>query len=275
MTEKKIIEKRQEKSLERCLFDTNFFEIELEERRIAEEQRIAAEIPPITEEDLAQAESRGYAAGIAEGKKQATEDFKNILTDKTSELFKHISDAQVIKQKVAQQLMHEAFDLVKEITPVLLGHARKHYPQDLLENAISQIYTSIAKGYKIKIFTSAETYEYLCKTILEAPEAKDKLTANDIEIREDLAGGDCVIEWDSGGIDIRASELSSKIENILDSVSAAGTPVLDDTQREQSTEKEILDDTTEISELEAAPSESTQKDEPVETDTDTDTDDKL
>lgn len=244
----KRIPKEEQKHFERCLFENDFFDVSAPDE---EEQEQPVEDGPqevekaITEEDLAQAESRGYTQGLAEGKKQASEDYQAELKTHISQLSDSLKDVDAARAEIIEDAKVKALALLEVIADSLLADAREKYPSELLKNAVGVI-TQLTDSQKkeLKIAVAPQTREFMTETLLK----KGKVTGIDEgTFKEDpnLAPGDCIIEWVDGGTDLRLDSLKDDIITALQGA-AKSSPA-----PQVTAEKDTAPETKEVDETEA------------------------
>lgn len=230
MSEKnKVIEKEEKRKFDRYLFETDFFDVTPPEEEPEEE---VVEEVVITEEDLAQAESRGYTQGLQEGKEQAFEDYNTELKKHADNLAGSLANVAAARKEIELEATTKALALLGEMTDVLLQDARDKYPEALLKEAITA--TGALSGEQkqgVKIRTSAQTRDYLAENLLKQNTVKG-LSEENIITDENLQPGDCVIEWVSGGIDLRLDALAEKVKKALGSAAQSGRQQHEEQQKE-------------------------------------------
>lgn len=226
MANDKVITREEARSFDRYLFDTDFFELDVTEEvaEPAEEPLHMAEpeapsAPPapahLTQEDLAQAESAGYALGLAEGKQQATEDFKKELQTHTNALADALKEIDLLKEELSTELSHKAIHLLAGVLPTLLADAQQNYPEALLKRTAETLAKTLADEKVLTVRTAPKTKDYLLEHITAAPKLAGKLAAEQIIETPELNPGDCIIEWATGGITLSHDDILQQITNVL------------------------------------------------------------
>ena len=211
----KIIEKEEKRQFDKCLFDNDFFDVAPAEEEASDQENTEPEEEVITEEDLAQAESRGYTQGLAEGKEQAFEDYNNELKKHADKLALALANLDEARKDIELETTTRALTLLETISDLLLQDARENYPQALLKQALETAQTlSKEEQASVKIRTAAQTKDYLSENLLKEDAVKG-LSAENIVVDSTLAPGDCIIEWTSGGLDLRLDQLADKIKQTL------------------------------------------------------------
>ena len=239
MANDKVISREESRSFDRYLFDTDFFEIDVahdhtpEEQPPLEAEESAAAQPPaapkaITEEDLAQAESEGYAAGLAEGKAHAAEDFKQQLQTHVSAFAASLGALETLKTELSSELSQKAVRLLAGLLPNLLADAQKNYPEALLQRTADRLLETLRDEKVLLVTTAPKTKDFLLSHIAEAEGLKAKLKPEQFRESHDLEVGDCIIEWETGGVTLSHADILQQLTDIL----LAAAPADKKTQRE-------------------------------------------
>lgn len=243
MANDKVISREESRSFDRYLFDNDFFEIDVT-RAVADEpvlaeaeaasgdategtpQDSAAPAAPaekkLTKEDLAQAESDGYAAGLADGKTQAAEDFKQELQSHIAGFAASLKDLDTLRDELKTELSQKALRLLADMLPALLADASKKYPEALLHRTAEKLLDTLAEEKVLSVKTAPDTKEFLLKHIADAEGLKAKLKPEHFSERADLQVGDCIIEWETGGITINHDDILQQLSEVL--LGAAQSP---------------------------------------------------
>lgn len=223
----KRIQREEKRDFEKYLFDNDFFEVEAPEEDAPEQApaEAAEEAPvPLTEEDLAQAESDGYAKGLADGKQQAFEDYTAELKKHADKLATALENVAQARAEILEDTKQKAFKLLEVTADALLADARDNYAEALLKNAVNTLENLTAEqknGPKIRV--APATSAFLTETLLEARKI-DGIEKENIQADETLQPGDCVIEWVDGGTDFRLDKLKEDITKALQGAAKSDPP---------------------------------------------------
>ena len=225
ISKNKRISKYSNKQFEKCLFEDDFSDAitpPVDEENQADGSQGSHTEKTLTPEDLAQAESEGYSKGLAEGKKQAAEDYAQALKLHTEKLTQLLGNIDTARLEIAKNTEEKAFSLLEVALDKLLADARQHYPDALLRD-ITKVLESLTQEQKesLTIHTAPETYEFLTKTLL----MENKLLGIDeanLKQNKSLQAGDCLIDWAQGGADMRLDKLKDSIISVLQKAQRSG-----------------------------------------------------
>ncbi len=247
----KVISREESRSFDRYLFDTDFFEIDvaaaeekaLIDQAIAEasneanpdanqgdgqtaegmeagnDQLEPAQPPAITKEDLAQAESAGYAAGLADGKAQASEDFKQQINTHVGAFAESLKQIDLLKEELSAEMSQKAVRLLAGLLPSLMADAQENYPETILKRTADKLLDTLREEKVLAVKTAPDTKEFLLNHIAEAEGLKANLKANlkpeHFKESPELEVGDCIIEWENGGLTLSQADILQQLTDIL------------------------------------------------------------
>ena len=218
-------------TFDKYLLENDFFEIAIREQEEKDRRRkeSSADVvsggskapKTITEQDLAQAESRGYAAGLADGKQQASE---QMAADMQTHLAQFVSALQNLEQAKAEHMRQteaRALDLLRKMLHRLFHIAQDKFPEAVLADALHQALQQVASDMPLVLRVHPATLEYAKQHISTSEQLKP--FAPNLQWQPDpaLAPGDCVVEWETGGIDARLEQTVQKLDDLLASASAS------------------------------------------------------
>ena len=239
----KVISREESRSFDRYLFDTDFFEIDvaaaeekaLIDQAIAEasneaneadsqtaegmeagnDQLEPAQPPAITKEDLAQAESAGYAAGLADGKAQASEDFKQQINTHVGAFAESLKQIDLLKEELSAEMSQKAVRLLASLLPSLMADAQKNYPETILKRTADKLLDTLREEKVLAVKTAPDTKEFLLNHIAEAEGLKANLKPEHFKESPELEIGDCIIEWENGGLTLSQADILQQLTDIL------------------------------------------------------------
>ena len=243
----KVISREESRSFDRYLFDTDFFEIDvaaaeekaLIDQAIAEasneanqdanqgdgqtaegmeasnDQLDPAQPPAITKEDLAQAESAGYAAGLADGKAQASEDFKQQINTHVGAFAESLKQIDLLKEELSAEMSQKAVRLLAGLLPSLMADAQKNYPETILKRTADKLLDTLREEKVLAVKTAPDTKEFLLNHIAEAEGLKAPLKPEHFKEGPELEIGDCIIEWENGGLTLSQADILQQLTDIL------------------------------------------------------------
>ena len=203
------------------LLENDFFEIALQERqRLEIERQQSAHNRPLTEEDLAQAESHGYSKGLAEGRQQAEEDLNRQLEQHISGLLNNFAQIDRHAAALQQHVLVSATTLLDGMLTTLLADARTHYAPELLEKTLADALAQVTTQPRLMVSVHPATFTYLQETLLPNPAFaayRDRLA---VQADDNMALGDCRIDWDTGGIKAELDHVLAQFRTQLHAASA-------------------------------------------------------
>ena len=243
----KVISREESRSFDRYLFDTDFFEIDvaaaeekaLIDQAIAEasneanpdanqgdgqtaegmeagnDQLEPAQPPAITKEDLAQAESAGYAAGLADGKAQASEDFKQQINTHVGAFAESLKQIDLLKEELSTEISQKAVRLLAGLLPSLMADAQENYPETILKRTADKLLDTLREEKVLAVKTAPDTKEFLLNHIAEAEGLKANLKPEHFKESPELEIGDCIIEWENGGLTLSQADILQQLTDIL------------------------------------------------------------
>lgn len=211
--------KTEYETLEKVLLDNDFFEIaireEQERMRRAREAAIEANKPKLTDEDLAQAESTGYAQGLADGKQQATEALRGDLNQHLGRLIDRLTYLDEIKREYLRITYTASFKLLTKIVEHLFADISTNYTEEVLAHALKTCLEQAVTDLPLVVRLNPATLEYARK--IAGYEEKMKRFDGRIKFIADptITAGDCLLEWDAAGVDVRLSHAMADVKNLL------------------------------------------------------------
>lgn len=192
---------------EKFVFETDFFEVAVKEQEARENQVV------ITEEDLAQAESKGYAEGLEKGRAQSAEQFQSELTNFLTPLKERLEMFSNEKSELHRLVQEKAVVVIAQTVKLLFKHLEKELNEESLASAISQTLEDIVKDVKIIVRVNPQAYDFL-----SGHNALQALLSNkNAELKADatLSAGECHMEWEDAGARIDLLTVTKSLEASL------------------------------------------------------------
>lgn len=200
-------------------FDTDFFELALqqeeERKRRMFEAELAAKAPKVTEQDLAQAESRGYAAGVNDGRQQAEEAFARDVQSHLARLLDGVAQIESMKAELTQHIEAMALQTLRVMLGTLVGQAAEKFPDEVLRGVLQKSIAHIHTDLPIKVRLNPASVDFV-RGIAGAEPALQRV-ASQLRFVPDasIALGDCRLEWDTGGINVRLRQSVAEVDRLL------------------------------------------------------------
>lgn len=189
-------------------FDTEFFEV-------VAGQPGAGTISTTSSRSMEAIKQEAYAAGLAEGQKQAQADL--------AQLQQHLQNTIVSLQKSLaereEQITRQCLGLLGVTITHLLGHAGSHYGAELLEHHLRTLLPLIKtdESLTLRIHPAARGYHEK----LGLPQASILGLPMHVVPDATLGPTDAIIEWANGGVESKAS---AHLQHVAELLAGAGAP---------------------------------------------------
>ena len=176
---------------------------------------------PSTEELIEQARTEGFEKGLNQGQSQTTESFQQEFTTHLSRLEEALINIERAQNDHFQILHKQTVKLTANLLQKMLGEAAEKFPEDVLSQNVERVLSGINADTAFMLNVHPSTSEFM-QNLIENNDNFSKLT---MEIKADasLAPGDCMANWDTGGIDGRLEQLLMETQTLLELATA--TPV--------------------------------------------------
>jgi flagellar biosynthesis/type III secretory pathway protein FliH len=216
---------------DKFVFETDFFEVAVNEKDKAEER-------VLTENDLAQAQSKGYAEGLEKGQQQALEQFQSELASYLVPLKEKLEQFVAEKSALHTIMEKRSLAVVSQTVALLFKHLEKELGEETLAAAISQTLEKVMLDVHIIVKVNQNAYDFLQKH----DGIKSLLSSKDAELRvdENLSKGECSLEWEEAGADINLVSLTQEIQATLHDLLPK---IITAPQAEKAVEKPVVEDT--------------------------------
>lgn len=161
----------------------------------------------------------GYAAGVAEGRKQAEQALVP-LQEHLQALLANLEHTVAVRE---EQLMVNTLSLVRLTLHHLLSHAAQHYPEEVLEQHLKAVIPLVKadESLMLRISPAAQTYHEK----LKLPQASILGLPMQIVTDASLAPTDVSIEWRGGGVESKLAQHWEHINALVLGAGAAPLPV--------------------------------------------------
>jgi flagellar biosynthesis/type III secretory pathway protein FliH len=173
---------------------------------------------PSPEELATQAKAQGFAEGQSAGKQQAAQEYATQINTHLGQLANAIEGLTHAKQAHAQLMQEKMLKLTGDLLQSLLGHARSHYADELIQKGLTSIAQTLANQPALVLKCHPSTQQFLSAEALE----KSPISGHNVTLKADpaLQPGDLLAEWDTGGID---ATLNTQLDDLLETLMAAKT----------------------------------------------------
>ena len=181
----------------------------------SEGDKLADNQPVITQADVDAARTQGFIQGREDGlneiDSQAQIDFKNSMNQISSKLESLISAQAVSHQNAYENAQKFSILIAKKIAKAALNQYPTLQIQSLIEDCLSHISNLPHLVIRVNKDTSQLTKDEL-QPIIDHKGFDGKLI---ILGEEDIAVGDCMIEWADGGVAHNTKTIITRIDDIL------------------------------------------------------------
>jgi flagellar biosynthesis/type III secretory pathway protein FliH len=192
---------------DKFVFETDFFEVEVDEQENDAENRA------ITEEDLAQAQAKSYAEGLEKGQQQALEQFKSELQTYLTPLQEKLNTFAEEKNALHKIMEQKSIAVAANTVDILFAHLKDELGEETLAKAIAETLEKTVKDVTIVVKVNQKAYDFLTKheglnTLIKHKDAT-------LKVDERLAQGEAAIVWEDAGATIDLLGLTKEIQTML------------------------------------------------------------
>jgi flagellar assembly protein FliH len=178
-------------------FDTDFFEVSVSGSPLGK---------TLTENEKYQ---QAYAEGQAAGRQQAEQDLANQVETALQTLQQAALQMESSQKAYFRALHHQVNQSLTILLEQVLGHAAEHYPQELLDQHLREIIDQLQEETSLVLRLNPAAAEFH-QNLAEKSTTIQGLTFT-IQPDPALSPSECVVEWQSGG-------LEAKLENTRQTV---------------------------------------------------------
>lgn len=197
-------------------FDDEKPEVVEEQEHEEEEEEPEEVVPTFSEEEVNAAREEGFAAGKEEGIREAAEATERDILAVMGQLGEKFSDLFKAKETADAAILDSAIS-------VAVGIARKIFPALNDKNALGEVERMVVETLEHLLEEPIVTL-YLNSGLLAPFEERIEALKTQagfkgevkVTVGEDVAPGDCRIEWSGGGAKRDSAELWQKIDEIVE-----------------------------------------------------------
>lgn len=221
------------------LFDNDFFDLSSQSAFGSKQQDIIKE-----------AEERGFAAGVEAGKNQAESALRQEFNVQLNQIQQHLEQLDRTRKEQIKTIGREALSLLKVMLNKVLGHATQNYAEEILKESLETMLQEIEKSTHITVKINPQALAFVEKFVGEG-----NISAESIKIvgEAKIAPGDCLIEWENSGVDIRLQAMAERMEKILSGAQITAPDELATAAEEQTEQLEPATEETIEETVEAEP----------------------
>lgn len=178
--------------------------------------KASARAASFTEEDLARARAEGHASGFMEGEAKARSDSESAVAQAMEHFAANAGSLLAALQAESAVIRGEAATLaltaVRKLAPALIATR----PQVEIEAVLRDCLTHLNREPHIVLRVSETLVEQL-KTVVDHMALERGLSGRIILLgQNDVAEGDCVVEWADGGVIRSRAEIEKEMNEIIE-----------------------------------------------------------
>ncbi|MFZ2619839.1 MAG: FliH/SctL family protein [Alphaproteobacteria bacterium] len=180
-------------------FENDFFEVAVVEEKPSQ----------LTEQEREQA----YMEGLTVGRQQMQQEVAKQLAAHTQTFQKAVASAQHQQAQWLASLSHQALTLLRQALMQLIGDAAIHYPADILSKHLSQVIQQLTHGEELVLRLHPDALAFHEKLAEKSTEIQGYLFL--LKPDPTVAPGDCVVEWQSGGLEAKLAHAHQQLDSAL------------------------------------------------------------
>lgn len=202
------------KKFDKFSFNNDFFEVSV----AGDGARRTKHLPEI-EEEITAAQEEGYNRGYTDGQRKTQEEQAAAVSQHLGRIEEMLQALVAARTQYAQDVQAVALTTLRKMLPVLLGHAAEKYSEDLLQKTLESVMSAMVEHTTLTLRLHPSTKEFFEKHKAALPHLFEGKVLS-VQPDPSLTPGDCVAEWDAGGLDAR---LTQTMEELRDMLSAGQT----------------------------------------------------
>lgn len=211
----------QPNTLEAFLSTNDFTEIARKAReekaKQAEEARLAALQPKITEQEVQAAERKGFEQGVEQGKQEALALLKAEMEQNVGTMRAKFDGLESMKTEYSALIEGKMLELISHVLEKTVSAVSEKFPKELLQASLKTALLEVQDQIQLAIRVNAETKSYLNECAAEILAGWQVQWIED----ESLSTGDCLLEWADGGIDLRNNKMLTEISSLIEGAASA------------------------------------------------------
>ncbi len=211
------------------IIDLDFIQDELrkqdEKKRKAEEARLAALAPKITDADVNQAQQQGHQQGLREGHENGKKEASDIYEAHIASIKTKLDDMLSIKETYKAMIESYTLNLLQKMLPGIVGEELEKNLSPLIMHHVQKLQSAITEDTRLILRINAASRDVLEKIITEKQVQLHKDLH--IETNNQLADGDITLHWGNQGVEALVQHSLHHAEEILASAEATHVPETD------------------------------------------------
>lgn len=181
----------------------------------SELQPVDEGLPAVSQAEVDAARTQGFVQGREDGLAEATAQFNSELMASFDKMSIGIQTLLNSQASTAQSAKEEAYNYSLLIAQKIAKAALKHYPFDQIETLVSECLSHINHMPHLVIRVNHEIVQNVQDQLQPIIDEKGFEGRLIIMGEEDIALGDCAIEWADGGVAYNTQEIVQTISNQL------------------------------------------------------------
>ncbi|MEC9291605.1 MAG: hypothetical protein VX730_04305 [Pseudomonadota bacterium] len=211
------------------IIDLDFIQDELrkqdEKKRKAEEARLAALAPKITDADVNQAQQQGHQQGLREGHENGKKEASDIYEAHIASINTKLDDMLSIKETYKAMTLSYTLNLLQKMLPGIVGEELEKNLSPLIMHHVQKLQSAITEDTRLILRINAASRDVLEKMITEKQVQLHKDLH--IETNNQLADGDITLHWGNQGVEALVQHSLHHAEEILAGAEATHVPETD------------------------------------------------
>ena len=163
------------------------------------------------QEEIKQAKEEAYNKGLEEAKNSLEEKQNILLEDIKNQLMTIFASLDEKKSDMERSTLNFAVGLVKKILPTL----EKERAEQEVKSFLAENFANFASQEALSFSFNPEIISQVADSIGRLAEQND--FEGKISVHKDVSLGlsDCRVEWKSGGVERKTSNILNKVENLI------------------------------------------------------------
>lgn len=191
--------------------------VQKEEAALAEpEAEEAEEIPSFRGEDMEAARAEGHAAGREEGIREALQATEQRIEECLKVIQGKFDGLFLAQEESSAEMMRTASSVAVVVARKLFPRLNRENGLAEVEHLVDSVANRIMEEPKVKIHVNDGLAEALSDRIDSLKAGRSHQGEVMVSGDPDIALGDCLIEWTTGGIERNSAALWREIDNIVD-----------------------------------------------------------
>jgi len=207
-------------SVTKYLFDRSFDEEKSEAAEAEEPAAVEEELPPpeptFSQAELDAARQQGHAAGRDEAMRESAEAVAQHIDQTINHLAQRLEDLFAARDEANDRAVHEAIAVAVGIARKILPEMNQRNALGEVERLVGSVIEHIVEEAKVRIEVHPEIAAEVETRVREMAAARGYEGRLTMIASDELALGDCRIDWGNGGAGRDIGELWREVDEILE-----------------------------------------------------------